>query len=98
MSLIRMNPKYKKIIIVAVLILIALNALAFYILQQGIGIAKAINNTKNKEALNSLEQKQILSDVVPSLIFTIDIALLFFGCYLLIKMLFKSLKKSTPTK
>ena len=93
-----MNPKYKKIIIVAVLILIALNALAFYILQQGIGIAKAINNTKNKEALNSLEQKQILSDVVPSLIFTIDIALLFFGCYLLIKMLFKSLKKSTPTK
>ena len=93
-----MNSKYKKIIIIAFLVLIALNTIAFYILPRGIGIAKAISNTKNKEALKSLEQKQILSDVVPSLIFTIDIALIFFLCYLLIKMLLKSLKKSTPNK
>lgn len=93
-----MNSKYKKIIIIAFLVLIALNTIAFYILQRGIGIAKAISNTKNKEALKSLEQKQILSDVVPSLIFTIDIALIFFLCYLLIKLLIKSLKKSTPNK
>jgi uncharacterized membrane protein len=93
-----MNSKYKKILIAAVLILIALNVVAFYVLQKGIGIAEAIKNTENKEALNSLEQKQVFSDVFPSLVFTIDIALIFLVCYLLIKMLFKSLKKSTSTK
>lgn len=93
-----MNSKNKKILIVAGIFLIALNIGAFYILQKGIGIAKAINNTENKEGLKSLEQKQILTDVVPSLIFTIDIALIFFLCYLLIKSLIKSLKNSTSTK
>jgi uncharacterized membrane protein len=93
-----MNSKYKKILIAAVLILIALNVVAFYVLQKGIGIAEAIKNTENKEALNSLEQKQVFSDVFPSLVFTIDIALIFLVCYLLIKMLFKSLKKSTSNK
>ena len=93
-----MSSKFKKILIAAILILIALNAVAFYVLQKGIGIAEAIKNTENKEALNSLEQKQVFSDVFPSLVFTIDIALIFLVCYLLIKMLFKSLKKSTSTK
>ena len=93
-----MNSKNKKIFAAAGIVLVALNIFAFYILQKGIGIVKAINNTENKEALKSLEQKQILTDVVPSLIFTIDIALIFFLCYLLIKLLIKSLKKSTPTK
>ncbi len=93
-----MNSKNKEILAASGIFLVALNIFAFYTLQEGIGIAKAINNTQNKEALKSLEQKQILSDVVPSLIFTIDIALLFFLCYLLIKILIKSLKKSTSTK
>ncbi len=93
-----MNSKKKKITIVALIILVALNALAFYIIKEGIGIAKAIKNTTNKETIKALEEKQILSDVVPSLVFTIDIALIFFGCYLFIKILFKSLKKSNSTK
>lgn len=93
-----MNSKNKKILTAAGIVLVALNIFAFYILQNGIGIAKAINNTENKEAIKSLEQKQIFSDVFPSLVFTIDIALIFLACYFLIKMLFKSLKKSTPTK
>lgn len=93
-----MNSKSKKILAAAGIVLVALNIFAFYFLQKGIGISKAINNTENKEALKSLEQKQILTDIVPSLIFTIDIALIFFGCFLLIKMLFKSLKKSLSTK
>ncbi len=93
-----MNSKSKKILAAAGIFLVAINIFAFYILQEGIGISKAINNTQNKEALKSLEQKQILSDVVPSLIFTIDIAIIFFLFYLLIKMLIKSLKNSTSTK
>ena len=93
-----MNSKSKKILAAAGIFLVAINIFAFYILQEGIGISKAINKTENKEALKSLEQKQILSDVVPSLIFTIDIAIIFFLFYLLIKMLIKSLKNSTSTK
>ena len=93
-----MNSKSKKILAAAGIFLVAINIFAFYILQEGIGISKAINNTQNKEALKSLEQKQILSDVFPSLVFTIDIALIFFLCYLLLKSFIKSLKKSTPTK
>ena len=93
-----MNSKNKKILAASGVFLVALNIFAFYTLQEGIGIAKAINNTQNKEALKSLEQKQILSDILPSLVFTIDIAIIFFVLYLLIKMVFKSLKKSTPTK
>ena len=93
-----MNSKSKKILAAAAIFLVTLNIIAFYILQKGIGISKANNDTENKEALKSLEQKQILSDVLPSLVFTIDIALIFFLCYVLIKMLFKSLKKSTSNK
>lgn len=94
----KMNSKNKKILIAAGIFLVALNIFAFYTLQEGIGIAKAINSTQNKEALKSLEQKQILSDVVPSLIFTIDIAIILFLLYLLVKSFFKSLKNSTSTK
>ena len=54
-----MNSKSKKILAAAAIFLVALNIIAFYILQKGIGISKAINNTENKEALKSLEQKQI---------------------------------------
>ena len=93
-----MNSKNKKTLAAVGIFLVALNIYAFYILQKGIGIAKAIKNTENKEVLNALEQKQIFSDVFPSLVFTIDIGLLFFACYLLIKMVFKSLKKSTSNK
>ena len=93
-----MNSKYKKIIIPAGILLVALNIFAFYMLRQGIGIAKAIKNTQNKEALDSLETKQILSDVLPSLVFTIDIAIMMFLLYLLLKFLFKLIKKSLSTK
>ncbi|KMQ72207.1 hypothetical protein [Chryseobacterium koreense] len=93
-----MNSKKKKIIIAALIILATLNALAFYILKEGIAISDALEHVENDAMGKSLKQKQILSDVLPSLVFTIDIALIFFGCYLLIKMLFKSLKKSTSSQ
>lgn len=93
-----MNLKNKKIKVVAVLILIALNVFAFYFIQEGIGIAEAIKNTESREALAALKNKQILSDVVPSLIFTVDIVLILFLLYLLVKATFKTLKKPTSTK
>ncbi|MGA9213595.1 hypothetical protein [Kaistella sp.] len=88
----------RKWLIIGASILAILNLAAFYILRKGIEIANLIKHTENETIRNSFQQKQILSDVLPSLVFTIDIALIFFGCYLLIKMVLKSLKKSTPTK
>ena len=93
-----MNLKNKKIFISAGIFLIALNIFGYYILQEGIGITDSLEHVENDAVRKSLEQKQILSDVLPSIVFTIDIALIFFGCYLLIKMVFKSLKNSTSTK
>lgn len=93
-----MNSKNKKILAASGIFLVALNIFAFYMLREGIGIAKAIKNTQNKEALDSLETKQIISDVLPSLVFTIDIAIMMFLLYLLLKFLFKLIKKSLSTK
>ena len=92
------NFRKRNRIILGLFVLIILNLIAFYIVKESIGISDALEHIQDETVRKSLEQKQILSDVLPSAIFTIDIALIFFGCYLLIKMLFKSLKKSTPTK
>ncbi len=92
------NFRKRNGIILGLFVLIILNLIAFYIVKESIGISDALEHIQDETVRKSLEQKQILSDVLPSVIFTIDIALIFFGCYLLIKMLFKSLKKSTPTK
>lgn len=72
------NSKGNKILISAGLFLIAMNFFAFYIIKKTIGIAEAIKNTENKDAINSLEQKKIFGDVFPSLIFTVDIAVILF--------------------
>ena len=92
------NFRKRNGIILGLFVLIILNLIAFYIVKESIGISDALEHIQDETVRKSLEQKQILSDVLPSVIFTIDIALIFFGCYLLIKMLFKSLKKSTSTK
>ena len=92
------NFRKRNGIILGLFVLIILNLIAFYIVKESIGISDALEHIQDETVRKSLEQKQILSDVLPSVIFTIDIALIFFGCYLLIKMLFNSLKKSTPTK
>lgn len=92
------NPIKRKWIIIGFLVLAILNILAFYILKEGIRIADLIEHAETETMRKSLQQKQILSDVLPSLVFTIDIALIFFGCYLFIKMIFKSLKNSTTNK
>ena len=91
------NFRKRNGIILGLFVLIILNLIAFHIVKESIGISDALEHIQDETVRKSLEPKQILSDVLPSIIFTIDIALIFFGCYLLIKMLFKSLKKSTPT-
>ena len=93
-----MNSKYKKLLLLAAIFLVALNIFAFYILKKGIEINDQLEHVEEESVRKSLEQKQIFSDVFPSLVFTIDIAIIFFLLYLLIKFLFKSIKKSISTK
>ena len=93
-----MNSKYKKILPLAGMFLVALNIFAFYILKKGIEINDQLEHVEEESVRKSLEQKQIFTDVFPSLVFTIDIAIIFFLLYLLIKFLFKSIKKSISTK
>ena len=93
-----MNSKYKKLLLLAGIFLVALNIFAFYILKKGIEINDQLEHVEEESVRKSLEQKQIFSDVFPSLVFTIDIAIIFFLLYLLIKFLFKSIKKSISTK
>lgn len=88
----------RKWIIISAVVLALLNMLAFYVIQNSLGLAKAIRNTKNKSALESLQQKEIFSDVFSSIIFTLDIFGLLFVIYLLIKGLISILKNSTSTK
>ncbi len=88
----------RKWIIISAIVLALLNMLAFYVIQNSLGLAEAIRNTKNKSALESLQQKEIFSDVFSSFIFTLDIFGLLFVIYLLIKGLISILKNSTSTK
>lgn len=52
-----MNSKHTNRFLALGIFLVALNIFAFYILQKGIGIAKAINNTENKEAFKIIRAK-----------------------------------------
>lgn len=88
----------RKCIIISAIVLAFLNMLAFYVIQNSLGLAEAIRNTKNKSALESLQQKEIFADVFSSIIFTLDIFGLLFVIYLLIKGLISILKNSTSTK
>ncbi|MGV8916067.1 MAG: hypothetical protein ACOH1X_11530 [Kaistella sp.] len=88
----------RKWIMISAVVLALLNMLAFYVIQNSLGLAEAIRNTKNKSALESLQQKEIFSDVFSSFIFTLDIFGLLFVIYLLIKGLISILKNSTSTK
>lgn len=88
----------RKWIIIGAVALVLLNMLAFYVIQNSLGLAEAIRNTKNKSALESLQQKEIFSDVFSSFIFTLDIFGILFLIYLLIKGLISILKNSTSTK
>ena len=92
------NFRKKRWIVLGIITLVISNFVAFYILRKGIEISDALEHVEDETVRKSLEQKQVLSDVLPSLVFTIDIACILFLFYLLIKLFFKTLKKSTSKK
>ena len=92
------NFRKKSWIISALVVLVILNFAAFYVLRKGIQIHDPLKHAKNEALRNSLQQKQIFRDIFPAAIITLDIACILFLFYLLLKLFFKSLKKSTSKK
>lgn len=88
----------RKSVAITLTVLVILNFLAFYFINQSIGITAALQKVEDPKAINSLQNKQIFSDIFPSIVFTIDIFIVLILLFLFIKFIFRSIKKSTPTK
>lgn len=93
-----MIKKYKKISVAAVLTLIALNAFSVYLINQSIENKLALAEIQDAEKINLVQQSVFLSTVFSAIVITLDIVCILFLLYLLHKFIFKTLKKSTPTK
>ncbi len=87
-----MHLKNKKIKVVAIVILIALNVLAFYFINKGIETEKVIRQTQDAGLVAKMQQEQLLNDVLPSLVFTLNIALVLLLVILGIRSLIKKRK------
>ncbi|MCJ8498480.1 hypothetical protein MVI27_09425 [Chryseobacterium salipaludis] len=87
-----MHLKNKKIKVVAIVILIALNVLAFYFINKGIETEKLIRQTQDAGLVAKMQQEQLLNDVLPSLVFTLNIALVLLLVILGIRSLIKKRK------
>ncbi len=87
-----MHLKNKKVKVVAIVILFALNVLAFYFINKGIETEKLIRKTQDAGLLAQLQQEQLLNDVLPSLVFTLNIALVLLLVILGIRSLIKKRK------
>ena len=88
----------KQFYIIGALILLLLNALAFYFVKQSIGIIEALQHVDNQNAIASLKQKSLIYNSFSAIVITLDLVAILFGLYLLHKLLFKTLKKSIPNK
>lgn len=91
-SLMFKNSSKKKWIISGVIILLPLNFLAFYLLQQTIGIQDALEHVDDQNVAASLQQKSSMYTIFTAVVITLDLVFLLFIVYLLFKMLTKSLK------
>ena len=84
----------KKIIIPVIITLIPLNILAFYLLNQSIGIADALEHIENQKIAESLHQKGLIYNFFSAIVFTFDLAFILILLFILFKKIIKSLKNS----
>lgn len=84
----------KKAIIIGIIILIPLNVLAFYLVNQSIGIADALEHIEEQNVAESLHQKGLFYNVLSAGIITLDFAFILMMLYFLFKTVTKSLKNS----
>ncbi len=84
--------KIRKYVIIGVITLLMLNVLAFYFINKGIETEKLIRQTQDAGLVAQLQQEQVLNDVLPSLVFTVNIALVLLLVVLGIRSLLKKRK------
>lgn len=84
----------KKTIIAGIITLIPLNLLAFYLVNQSIGIADALEHVDEQKVAESLHQKGLFYNVLSAGIITLDFAFILMMLYFLFKTVTKSLKNS----
>ena len=84
----------KKIVIPVIITLIPLNILAFYLLNQSIGIADALEHIENQKIAESLHQKGLIYNFFSAIVFTFDLAFILILLFILFKKIIKSLKNS----
>ena len=83
-----------KWIALAIILLLALNFIAVYVLNQSIDNRKLIPHA-NSGMKDSLQQQEMFSDIFSSAVFTLDIFGVLILLYFLIKMLFRKMKNSS---
>lgn len=88
------NSSKKKWIISVIVILIPLNIVAFYLINQTRGIAEALEHIDNQKVAESLHQKGLIYNFFAAIVITIDLAFILIVLYLLFKLFIKSLKNS----
>lgn len=88
------NQIKKKQIIYGVIILLPLNILAFYLIQQTLGIQDALEHVDEQRVVASLQQKSLFYIICSVIVIILDFVFILFIVYLLIKMLTKSQKNT----
>ena len=81
-------------IIIAVIILAALNMMAFFALKEGIAISDTLQHAEEKEMIAGLEQKSTFIDFFSSIIITANIAVILFLLYLFIKYVIRTIRNA----
>lgn len=92
------NITKKKVLIYSGILLIALNGLAVYLINNSIEQKLALAGINDHQKIASVEQYAFLSTVFAAFIITFDIVGVLFLLYLLHKFIFKTLKKATTIK
>lgn len=88
----------KQIYIFGALILLILNALAFFAVKESIGIIEALQQVQDEAAIQSLQQKSLFYNAFSAIVITLDLVALLFLLYLLHKLIFKTLKNFLSPK
>ena len=84
----------KKTIFAVIITLIPLNILAVYLVNQSIGIRKAINRVDDQRIADSLLQKNYIYNVFSAVVITLDLIFIIILLYFLFKIIMKGLKNT----
>lgn len=89
------NLNKKRTLLIGGVLLMILNALAYYLINSAIESKLALTGVQDPQHVHSVEQNAFFSTIFSAVVITLDIVCLLFLLYLLHKFIFKTLKKAT---